>query len=70
MTTSNVEPPIIEVRNPVTYLRRFWEKIIGNEGIELKITIKPLTTIFGIALLGTISLGIGKFIIPEGYEIQ
>ena len=69
MTTT--EPPLVDVKvtNPVTYLRRFWEKVIGNEGIEIKITIKPLTTIFGIALLGTFTLGFGEFIIPEGYKI-
>lgn len=69
MPTTQTEPPIIEVRNPVIYLRRFWEKVIGNEGMELKITIKPLTTILGIALLGTIYLGVGEFVIPEGYKI-
>ncbi len=63
------EPPLITVTNPVTYFRRFWAKVIGNEGMELKITIKPLTTIFGIALLGTIALGVGEFAIPEGYTI-
>lgn len=71
MATSDTEPPLVDVKvtNPVTYLRRFWEKVIGNEGMELKITIKPLTTIFGIALLGTIVFGFGKFVIPEGFKI-
>lgn len=69
MSISTEEPPIIEVRNPVTYLRRFWEKVIGNEGLELKVTVKPLTTIFGFALLGAVYLGVAKFVIPEGYKI-
>lgn len=71
MATPYTEPPLIDVKvdNPVTYFRRFWEKVIGNEGMELKLTIKPLTTIFGIALLGTIAFGLGKFVIPEGFKI-
>lgn len=71
MAASDIEPPLVDVKvtNPVTYLRRFWEKVIGNEGMELKITIKPLTTIFGIALFGTIAFGLGEFVIPEGYKI-
>lgn len=71
MATSNTEPPLVDVKvtNPVTYLRRFWEKVIGNEGMELKITIKPLTTIFGVALLGTIAFGFGEFVIPKGFKI-
>lgn len=71
MATSDIEPPLVDIKvtNPVTYLRRFWEKVIGNEGMELKITIKPLTTIFGIALFGTIAFGLGEFVIPEGYKI-
>jgi len=41
------EPLLVDVKvtNPVTYLRRWWEKVIGNEGISLSVKIHPLTAI-------------------------
>jgi len=33
MATPEMEPPLITVTNPVTYLRRFWDKVMGKEGV-------------------------------------
>ncbi len=55
------DPPLVSfsVTNPITYLKRWWKRIIGNEGVELRIKIKPLTTLILVILLfsGTFSLG-------------
>ena len=43
MATSNIEPPLITVTNPVTYLRRFWDKVMGKEGAYFSVRIPPIT---------------------------
>lgn len=61
-----VEKPLIDVKitNPVTYIKSWWKRIIGNEGIELKIKVRPLTAIAIAIIVLTVSLGIGKFNLP------
>ena len=59
------EPPLvdIEVSNPLTYLKSWWKKVIGNEGIDLRFRIKPLTAITISAVVATIGFGIGRFVV-------
>ncbi|MEK7472404.1 MAG: hypothetical protein AAB625_00005, partial [Patescibacteria group bacterium] len=37
------EPPLITITNPVTYLRRFWDKVMGKEGAYFSVRIPPIT---------------------------
>ena len=55
------EPPIVDfkVRNPITYIKNWWKKIIGNEGVEIKIKIRPITTLLIVALVLTGTYGLG-----------
>mgnify|MGYP001594651576 FL=1 len=43
MTTS--EPPLIDVKvtNPVTYLKNWWDKVMGKEGVYFSFKIHPIT---------------------------
>lgn len=54
-------PPLVnlQVSNPITYLKLWWKKIIGNEGIEIKLKVRPLTAIVIIVLLFGLSFGAG-----------
>lgn len=56
MTTSNTEPPLITVTNPVTYLRLWWQKIMSKEGVDFNFKIHPVT-----AFLIAFGLGAGLF---------
>lgn len=63
------DPPLVhlEVTNPITYLKLWWKKIIGNEGMSIKfsVKIKPLTAIaIGIIFL-SFGFGIGRLTILE-----
>ena len=57
----NPDPPIfdLEVRNPITYIRNWWKKIIGNEGVEIKVKVRPITTLLIVALVLTGTYGLG-----------
>lgn len=35
----------VKVTNPVTYLKLFLKKLLKNEGIDIRLKIKPLTVI-------------------------
>jgi hypothetical protein len=47
------------VSNPAPDLKSWWKRIIGNEGVEVKVKIRPLTTLVIVLILfsGTFSLG-------------
>jgi hypothetical protein len=59
--TTPSDPPLVSfsVTNPITYLKSWWKRIIGNEGVEVKIKVRPLTTLLIVFILfsGTFSLG-------------
>ncbi|MGD8744290.1 MAG: hypothetical protein PVJ52_01690 [Candidatus Woesebacteria bacterium] len=60
------EEPLVDIKvtNPIRYLKSWWRKIIGNEGIELRLKVRPLTAIAIAIIVVTVSLGIGKFNFP------
>lgn len=60
------EPPLVDLKvsNPVTYIKSWWKRIIGNEGMELTFRIRPLTAIAIAVIALTITLGIGRFELP------
>jgi len=60
------EMPLVDLKvtNPITYIKSWWKKIIGNEGIELKIKAKPLTVIAITIIILTVTMGVGRIILP------
>ena len=60
------DPPIVDVkvRNPITYIKRWWKKVIENEGIYFSFRVRPLTTIAIALVVTSLTLGIGKFVLP------
>ncbi|HLD91818.1 MAG TPA: hypothetical protein VI795_00300 [Patescibacteria group bacterium] len=69
MATSNAEPPLVTVTNPVTYLRRWWSKVMGKEGIDLSFKIHPITAVLMVAVTATIGFGAGRISVPDGIKI-
>lgn len=61
------EPPLIklQVSNPLTYLKSWWKRIIGNEGIEFRFKIRPLTAIALAIVIATFSFGVGRIMITS-----
>ncbi len=49
------DPPLVavSVTNPVTYLKLFLKKFLKNEGIDIRLKIKPLTVIACVLALST-----------------
>ena len=60
------EPPLVDVKvaNPVTFLKSWWNKILGNEGLEVRIKLRPLTAIAITIIVVTVAFGIGKIVLP------
>lgn len=69
MASVNQEPPIVEVRNPVTYIRRWWDRVMGKEGIDFRFTIHPVTAVLMVAVIATIGFGAGRVTLPDGIKI-
>jgi len=58
------EPPLVnlQVSNPVTYLKSWWKRVIGGEGIDFHFRIKPLTAIALTIIIATFGFGLGRFV--------
>jgi hypothetical protein len=57
------EKPLVnlQVSNPVTYLKSWWKRVMGKEGIDFRFRIKPLTAIAIAIVLATFGFGVGRF---------
>jgi len=60
------DPPLVDIKvtNPVTYFKKWWARIIGNEGIDFRLHVRPLTAIFIAVAIASISFGVGRFVLP------
>ena len=60
------ELPLVDIKvtNPITYLKSWWKRIIGNEGIEFRIKVRPLTAIAISLIIVSVSVGIGRINLP------
>lgn len=60
-------PPLFsfQISNPITYIKSWWKKIVGNEGIKLTLQIKPLTALFLMIAFSGIGFGFGRLTVPE-----
>lgn len=60
------ELPLVDLKvtNPILYLKTWWRRIIGNEGIEFRIRVRPLTAIAISLIIVTVSFGLGRFVLP------
>lgn len=56
------EPPLVslQVSNPVTYIKSWWSRVMGGEGVDLRFRIKPLTAIALTAVVATFGFGVGR----------
>ncbi len=61
MTTA--EKPLVEVKvtNPVTYLKNWWNKVMGKEGIDFSFRIHPVTAVAMAVAIALVSFGAGRF---------
>lgn len=65
-TPPKVDPPLVDVKvtNPIEYIKIWWNRIIGNEGVDFSLHIKPLTAIaISIAII-SVGFGIGRITLP------
>ena len=60
------DPPLVsfQVTNPVTYFKKWWKKIMANEGVDLRLKIKPLTAIAISIVIASAGFGLGWLTIP------
>ncbi len=60
------EPPLVALRitNPIVYIKKWWKNVIGNEGIDFRFRIRPLTAIALTAVIASIGFGVGNIVLP------
>jgi len=60
-------PPLFsfQLTNPIVYIKSWWKRIIGNEGIKLTLQIKPLTAMALTLVISGTSFGLGRITVPQ-----
>jgi hypothetical protein len=66
-TSSSAPPPLInfQLTNPIVYIKAWWKKLIGNEGIKLTLQIKPVTAVILALIFCGAGFGVGRITIPD-----
>jgi hypothetical protein len=54
-------PPLVDLKvtNPVEYIKLWWKKIIGNEGVDFRLHFHPLTALLIAFVIAGAFFGIG-----------
>lgn len=60
---ATAEKPLVEVKvtNPVTYLKNWWNKVMGKEGIDFRFRIHPVTAIACVFAIAVAAFGAGVY---------
>jgi len=66
-TASSNPPPLVnfQITNPIVYIKAWWKKLIGNEGIKMTLQIKPVTAVVLLSIFCGASFGFGRLTVPE-----
>ncbi len=54
----------LKVTNPVEYIKLWWKKVIGNEGVDFRLHFHPLTAIAVALAFASVGFGLGRFVMP------
>jgi len=67
---STTNPPDlvnVKITNPLVYIKYWWKRIMANEGIDLRLRVKPLT-VFGVSLIAfSLAFGLGGVVLPVAF---
>lgn len=60
------EQPLVDLKvtNPITYLKKWWKRVIANEGIDFRFRIRPLTAIAISVVVAALYFGVGRIKTP------
>ena len=60
------EQPVVDLKvtNPVTYLKKWWKRVMSNEGVDFRFRIRPLTAIAISVVVAALYFGVGRIKMP------
>ena len=66
-TTNPPDLVNVKITNPLVYIKYWWKRIMANEGIDLRLRVKPLT-VFGVSLIAfSLAFGLGGVVLPVAF---
>lgn len=66
-TTNPPDLVNVKITNPLVYIKCWWRRIMANEGLDLRVRVKPLT-IFGVSLIAfSLAFGLGGVVLPVAF---
>lgn len=60
------DPPLVkfQITNPVTYLKRWWARIMKDEGVDFRFRIHPVTAVAVATVIAGAGFGLGRWVLP------
>lgn len=57
------EPPLVDVKvtNPIVYIKNWWARVMGNEGVDFRFRIHPVTAVLSVFAIGVAAFGAGRY---------
>lgn len=67
---STTNPPDllnVKVTNPLVYIKYWWKRIMANEGVDLRLKVKPITAIAFAIIAFSLAFGLGGVVFPFAF---
>lgn len=66
---TTIPPDLLNVKitNPLVYIKYWWKRIMANEGVDLRLRVKPITAICFAIVAFSLAFGLGGVVFPFAF---
>ncbi len=57
----------VKITNPLVYIKYWWKRIMANEGVDLRLRVKPITAIAFAIVAFSLAFGLGGVVFPFAF---
>lgn len=57
----------VKITNPLVYIKYWWKRIMANEGVDLRLRVKPITAIAFAIVAFSLTFGLGGVVFPFAF---
>jgi len=57
----------VKITNPLVYIKYWWKRIMANEGVDLRLRVKPITAICFAIVAFSLAFGLGGVVSPFAF---
>ncbi|MEK7550334.1 MAG: hypothetical protein AAB535_00910 [Patescibacteria group bacterium] len=57
----------VKITNPLVYIKYWWKRIMANEGVDLRLRVKPITAMCFAIVAFSLAFGLGGVVFPFAF---